>query len=93
MVLISALALVQQQIITTLPVEEWAIAIPIIAYGKIHNDIYCNHYLMSGQDDAIPLQAVEPNDSECVFEPNVIKCVNNFVWWVVGISIRYNTVI
>ena len=33
---------------------------------------------MSGQDDAIPLQAVEPNDSECAFEPNVIKYVNDF---------------
>lgn len=33
---------------------------------------------MSGQDNAIPLQAVEPDDSECVFKPNVIKCVNDF---------------
>ena len=48
---------------------------------------------MSGQDDAIPLQAVESNDFECVFEPNVIKYVNDFVWCNTGISIRYNTVI
>ena len=48
---------------------------------------------MSGQDDAIPLQAVEPNDSECAFEPNVIKYVNDFTWCIADISIRYNTVI
>ena len=51
---------------------------PITAYGNIPNDNGCNHYVMSGQDDAIPLQAVEPNDSECAFEPNVIKYVNDF---------------
>lgn len=32
---------------------------------------------MNGQDDAIPLQAVESNDSECVFEPNVIRIAIN----------------
>lgn len=51
---------------------------PITAYDNILNVTDCNHYVMSGQGDATPLQAVEPNDSECAFEPNVIKYVNNF---------------
>ena len=32
---------------------------------------------MIGQGNAIPLQAVEPNVIEYVFEPNVIKGINN----------------
>lgn len=32
---------------------------------------------MSGQDDAIPLQAVKSNDTQCVFEPNVIRIIIN----------------
>jgi hypothetical protein len=51
---------------------------PITAYGNIPNNTGCNHYVMNGQGNAISLQAVEPNDVECAFEPNVIKDVNNF---------------
>lgn len=52
---------------------------PITAYGNIPNDINCNHNVMNGQGNAIPLQAVEYNLTKSVFEPNVTKDVNDFV--------------